>query len=109
MPRMRKLSRDEIRDLRKQLSARAVAADLRLPDAVLDMRKSLGLTQEKFADITGITKRQVAEIETGKGNPTLETLDKIGKLFGFSLGFIPKEPIRSDEMSNGSLQTLDGK
>ncbi|WP_348640598.1 helix-turn-helix transcriptional regulator [Agrobacterium sp. B1(2019)] len=93
---MRKLSRDEIRNLRKQLSARALAADLRLPDAVLDMRKSLGLTQGKFADITGITKRQVAEIETGKANPTIETLDKIGKLFGFSLGFIPKDSNRSD-------------
>lgn len=49
------------------------------------------VTQEKFAELVGVTKRQIAEIETGKGNPTVETLHKIGKLFGFTLGFVPKE------------------
>ncbi len=91
MPKMRQLTREEIRELRQRLRERASSADLRLPDAVLDIRKSLGLTQEKFAELTGITKRQIAEIETGKGNPTIDTLHKIGKLFGFSLGFVPKD------------------
>jgi len=91
MPKLRQLTKDEIRAGRKRLRERAIAADLRLPGAVLDIRKSLGLTQEKFAEITGITKRQIAEIETGKGNPTAATLHKIGKLFGFSLGFVPKQ------------------
>jgi len=91
MPKMRQLTREEIRVLRQRLRERASSADLRLPDAVLDIRKSLGLTQEKFAELTGITKRQIAEIETGKGNPTVDTLDKIGKLFGFSLGFVPQD------------------
>lgn len=62
-----------------------------LPGAVAEIRKSLGLTQDQFAMITGITKRQVAEIETGRANPTVETLNRIGKLFGFTAGFVPKK------------------
>ncbi|WP_338110342.1 helix-turn-helix transcriptional regulator [Rhizobium quercicola] len=87
---MRQLTREEIRARRQRLRECSAAAELRLPDAVLDIRKSLGLTQEKFAELTGMTKRQVAEIETGKGNPTFDTLNKIGKLFGFTLGFVPR-------------------
>ena len=91
MPKMRQLTKEEIRVLRQRIRERASSAELRLPDAILDIRKSLGLTQEKFAELTGITKRQIAEIETGKGNPTIDTLHKIGKLFGFCLGFVPKD------------------
>ncbi|MBY3151430.1 helix-turn-helix transcriptional regulator [Rhizobium laguerreae] len=48
------------------------------------------MTQEQFSKITGITKRQVLEIETGKANPTVETVERIARLFGFTLGFVPK-------------------
>ncbi len=91
MPRMKQLTREEIRLRRQHIRERAATAELRLPEAVLDIRKSLGLTQEKFAELTGVTKRQIAEIETGKANPTVDTLHKIGKLFGFTLGFVPKD------------------
>lgn len=37
-----------------------------------------------------LTRRQVAEIETGAANTTLETLEKVGPLFGFSVGFVPR-------------------
>ena len=48
------------------------------------------MTQDEFAKIIGLTRRQVAEIEAGAANPTLETLVKIGRLFGFAVGFVPK-------------------
>lgn len=49
------------------------------------------MTQTEFASLIGITLRQVREMESGKGNPTLETLNKIGRLFGFSVGFVPHD------------------
>lgn len=48
------------------------------------------MTQEEFAKTLSLTRRQVAEIEAGTANPTLETLEKIGRLFGFGVGFVPK-------------------
>lgn len=48
------------------------------------------MTQQEFAKTLALTRRQVAEIEAGTANPTLETLERIGRLFGFSIGFVPK-------------------
>jgi DNA-binding XRE family transcriptional regulator len=91
MPKWKKPTRDEITERRAAIREKAAAGALRLPAAVAEIRKSLGLTQAQFAELTGIAKRQVAEIETGKANPTVETLERVASLFGFTVGFVPKE------------------
>ncbi len=92
MARWKKPTKEEISESRARLREKAAAGELKFPSAVAEIRKSLGLTQEQLSTITGITKRQVLEIETGKANPTVETLERIAHLFGFTLGFVPKEP-----------------
>ncbi|WP_416797460.1 helix-turn-helix transcriptional regulator [Ciceribacter azotifigens] len=91
MARWKKPTKEEVLENRRTLAERARTGDLRLPGAVAEIRKGIGMTQEEFARMLGLTRRQVAEIETGAANPTLETLVKIGRLFGFSIGFVPKE------------------
>ncbi len=90
MARWRKPTKEEILENRRTLAERARTGDLRLPEAVVEIRRGLGLTQDEFAKTLSLTRRQVAEIEAGTANPTLETLAKIGRLFGFTVGFIPK-------------------
>ncbi|MBB4321549.1 DNA-binding XRE family transcriptional regulator [Agrobacterium tumefaciens] len=90
MARWRKPTKDEILENRRTLAERARTGDLRLPEAVVEIRRGLGLTQDEFAKTLSLTRRQVAEMEAGTANPTLETLGKIGRLFGFTVGFIPK-------------------
>lgn len=90
MARWRKPTKEEILENRRTLAERARTGDLRLPEAVVEIRRGLGLTQDEFAKTLSLTRRQVAEIEAGTANPTLETLGKIGRLFGFTVGFIPK-------------------
>ncbi|NTD89522.1 helix-turn-helix transcriptional regulator [Agrobacterium tumefaciens] len=90
MARWRKPTKEEILENRRTLAERARTGDLRLPEAVVEIRRGLGLTQGEFAKTLSLTRRQVAEIEAGTANPTLETLGKIGRLFGFTVGFIPK-------------------
>lgn len=92
MARWKKPEKDEIHELRQILAERARHGALRLPGAVAEIRKSFGMTQQEFAGIMGLTRRQIAEIERGKANPTLETLEKIGRLFGFTVGFVPRTP-----------------
>lgn len=91
MSRWKKPTKEEISACRIRLREKAASGELKFPSAVVEIRKSLGLTQEQFSAITGITKRQVLEIETGKANPTVETLERIAQLFGFTLGFVPKD------------------
>ncbi|MFF2324114.1 helix-turn-helix transcriptional regulator [Agrobacterium sp. NPDC058088] len=90
MARWRKPTKEEILENRRTLAERARTGDLRLPEAVVEIRKGFGMTQAEFAKTLSLTRRQVAEIEAGAGNPTLETLEKIGRLFGFGVGFVPK-------------------
>ncbi|MBB1250571.1 helix-turn-helix domain-containing protein [Rhizobium sp. G21] len=90
MARWKKPTKEEILENRRTLAERARTGDLRLPEAVADIRKGFGMTQDEFARTLSLTRRQVAEIEAGPGNPTLETLEKIGRLFGFGVGFVPK-------------------
>ena len=90
MARWKKPTKEEILENRRKLAERARQGDLRLPAAVMEIRKGFGMTQEEFAKTLSLTRRQVAEIESGMANPTLETLEKIGRLFGFGIGFGPK-------------------
>ena len=108
MPRIRRLSRDEIRERRAAIAARARAGQLRLPEAIHDIRRALGLSQEEFAKLFKLTLRQVRELESGQANPTAETLNRVGKAFGFKLGFVPLRAPEPLPPSSESKQQGDG-
>ncbi len=48
-------------------------------------RKEVGLTQQQLAEKTGIDQGAISRIESGKGNPTLSTLETIAEGVGGSL------------------------
>ncbi|RLA28838.1 MAG: XRE family transcriptional regulator [Gammaproteobacteria bacterium] len=65
--------------------------ELTLGEAVRRMRKFTGMSQKAYAErIVGIAPRILAEIERDSGNPTVETLNKVGRPFGYTVGFVPK-------------------
>ena len=41
-------------------------------------RESLQVTQEMLADLSGVALRTLKQFESGRGNPTLMTLQKLG-------------------------------
>lgn len=93
MSRTKPITNEEIHRRRRAASDRARRAELLLPNAVRELREALGLSRPDFsALITGsrLSARQLAEIETGKANPTARTLETIGRVFGFRLGFVPQ-------------------
>lgn len=66
--------------------------ELSLGEAVRRMRAITGMSQKAYAErIIGIAPRILAEIERDAGNPTLETLAKIGRPFGYTVGFVRRE------------------
>ncbi|TFV30960.1 XRE family transcriptional regulator [Bradyrhizobium frederickii] len=91
MPRIKSITSEEVRRRRREVSDRARAAELVLPHGMREMREALGLSRREFADLVVIrlTARQIADIETGRVNPTARTLETIGRIFGFRLGFVP--------------------
>ncbi|MGV2085496.1 MULTISPECIES: helix-turn-helix domain-containing protein [unclassified Rhizobium] len=60
MARWRKPTKEEVLQNRRTLAERARAGDLRLPGAVAEIRKGIGMTQEEFAKALGLSRRQIA-------------------------------------------------
>lgn len=50
-------------------------------------REMLQVTQQTLAELAGVSARQLKQFESGKGNPTLKTLTKIGNALGMKLTF----------------------
>lgn len=94
MGRMKKLDEEARRQERRALLAPAdgigaVVSGLSIGEAVKRLRLLTGLTQAEFARrVAGLSTGALAQIERGEGNPTLETLDKIGRPFGLTPAFV---------------------
>ena len=52
---------------------------------VKQRREELQVTQETLADISGVGLRTLKQFESGKGNPTLETITKLAEALGMEL------------------------
>lgn len=58
---------------------------------IRERRKDLKINQAKLAQLSGIGLNSLSRLESGKGNPTLESLQKIAEVLGFELKFVVKE------------------
>lgn len=58
-----------------------------LIDTIKTRRNNLDVTQDLLADLSGVGLRTLKQFESGKGNPTLETLNKLGDALGMELIF----------------------
>jgi transcriptional regulator with XRE-family HTH domain len=50
-----------------------------------ERRDALQVTQEMLADISDVSLRALKQFESGKGNPTLETLTKLSEALGLEV------------------------
>ena len=55
-------------------------------------REFLNLRQEDLAEMSGITSRTIHFIESGTGNPSVETLEKLAIVLGMELLVQVKKP-----------------
>ncbi len=62
-----------------------------LIEIIKTRRDMLNVTQDMLADLSGVGLRTLKQFESGKGNPTLETLNKLGNALGMELTFTVKD------------------
>jgi transcriptional regulator with XRE-family HTH domain len=60
--------------------------------ALKDRREALKVNQEYLAELSGVSLRTLKAIESGKGNPTFETLNKLAEVLGMELKLEVKKP-----------------
>jgi len=59
--------------------------------AIINARKSSGMTQKQLAERTGIAQADISKLETGSANPSLKTMQRLASGMGMKLKveFIP--------------------
>ncbi|WP_291069689.1 MULTISPECIES: helix-turn-helix transcriptional regulator [unclassified Empedobacter] len=58
---------------------------LSIINQIKERRKVLAISQETLAEISGVGLRTLKQFESGKGNPTLETLQKLCDALGLEI------------------------
>ncbi len=58
---------------------------------IKERRDTLQVTQEDLAQLSGVGLRTLKQFESGKGNPTLQTLQKIADVLGLEVSFKLKD------------------
>ncbi len=85
--------------LRDELYSDLRANRISLGDAVLRMQKISGLTQPEFARHRGVSLAALRQVTSGRGNPTVETLNKIVSIFGLEAGLVAKRAATKKDQS----------
>ena len=57
-----------------------------------ERRRELGVSQADLARLSGLSLHGLSNIETGKGNPTVETLLKVLQVLGLEILLKPSAP-----------------
>lgn len=60
----------------------ALEPEFSLIRAMLDARREAGLTQKQLSERTGISQSDISKFETGNGNPSLKTLQRLAAGMG---------------------------
>jgi len=84
------------------MSNRAKVSSSVIPDRIRRLRKELGLSQQKFAELVDLSVNFIAQIEAGLRNPSFKTLENIAKKSGVDINYF----FNSNE---GELQTRYSK
>jgi ribosome-binding protein aMBF1 (putative translation factor) len=58
---------------------------------ILEKRLERGISQRELADLIGTSQNRIYLIENGEANPTLDTLQRLSRVLGFTLEIRPRE------------------
>jgi transcriptional regulator with XRE-family HTH domain len=71
-----------------------------LINTIKGRREDLKVNQEHLAKLSGVGLRTLKQIESGKGNPTLQTIQKIADVLGLEVCLKVKSEITDEEGKN---------
>ncbi len=63
-----------------------------LTNILKQRRNQLGITQNDLAELSGIALRTIKLVESGKNNPTLDTVNKLSEVLGMEIKLEIKQP-----------------
>lgn len=77
-----------------------------IPLNLRHIRSEAGVSLSKAAEMTGVSKAMLGQIERGESSPTIATLWKIAKGFSLPLSALIDEPARPDAQGGEVFRTV---
>lgn len=102
--RRKHIDSDAERAMRERFYEDIKSGALSVPAAIKAMRRISRLTQPEFAKHRGISLGALKQLEAGEGNPKVETLEKIAKVFGLEIGFVLRRKGETQSSSSASTK-----
>jgi DNA-binding XRE family transcriptional regulator len=84
----RNLTRDEIDSLRRELESLVPECRENIPAVLRRMRFIAKLSQAEYARLCHVSLGTLCKIESGASDPSVGTLEKLLKPFGFTVGVL---------------------
>ena len=85
MSDFRKFLDEQLEDPEFKAEWDALQPERALVQAMIDARKRTGMTQQQLAEKTGISQSDISKFETGGGNPSIKTLQRLAAGMGMIL------------------------
>lgn len=74
---------------------------MNISERLCDLRKKAGYSQEQLAELLGISRQAISKRESGQGNPDIDNIIKLTKIYQVSADYIlmgcENEPSRQTE------------
>jgi transcriptional regulator with XRE-family HTH domain len=92
MARIAEMHKKWMKEPKYRKAYKALEEEFALASAVIDARNRAGLTQQELARKMGTTQPVVARLESGRGRPSMRTLERVAEATGSRLliGFRPE-------------------
>lgn len=86
------LNTDQRQALLIELLRQHLQGELTQGEVLQQLRKQvLGFTQTRYAELVGVSRRTLTDIEQNKGSQTQSVINKVFKPFGIQMGLIPTQ------------------
>ena len=76
------LLEEQLKDPEFRAEYEALEPEFAIVQAMIDARKRTGMTQKQLSEKTGIAQSDISKLETGGGNPSLRTLQRLAAGMG---------------------------
>lgn len=87
---------EQLQDPEVRAEYEALEPEFSIMQAMIDARKSSGMTQKQLSEKTGIAQADISKLESGSANPSLRTLQRLAAGMGMRIK-IEFQPLPWDE------------
>ena len=76
---------EQLQDPEVRAEYEALEPEFSIMQAMIDARKSSGMTQKQLSEKTGIAQADISKLESGSANPSLRTLQRLAAGMGMRI------------------------